>query len=375
MQYLGEFLSPQNSISLDQDKLTKYFYFRPDQYDDPDSDLENIFIIRSMVEFPKRYDKLAENDLYAIDNIEVSKRISDEEVGVKKVSYVVTATYDLLENIKKREATEEAEEEEPTTIIRIDTDGNKVTGDTPPWKLRPEYSFQPVEVTVPFIKAYDPITWQQTVDVVNYANTRIIAETKRYQLEITYTKNYEFTRNDWDNLLECYTNSAEFDILFDKRTAFPSGTLLILPPTCQTAFWEETKKDDSKQIHQYYTYTIKMIYDPNGWKKNLLNIGTFALFPNGNGLPEQIFRVTVTDQNGILLPGYPQWTSRSKALEIKAQNSQNGNLFSADAETNPLPLTASGTIDINAMTNPVKNPYVTKTFVQYKEKDFNTLPW
>jgi hypothetical protein len=39
MQYLGEFLSPTNSISQDQDKLVKYFYFRPDKYENPEADL------------------------------------------------------------------------------------------------------------------------------------------------------------------------------------------------------------------------------------------------------------------------------------------------------------------------------------------------
>ena len=103
MQYLGEFLSPNNSIAQDQDKLIKYFYFRPDKYDDPDADLENIFIIKAMEEFPKRLDKLAENEEYAIESIEVSKKLGDDEIGVQDVSYVVTATYDLLENINKRE--------------------------------------------------------------------------------------------------------------------------------------------------------------------------------------------------------------------------------------------------------------------------------
>ena len=74
------FLSPTNSIGIDEDRLVKYFYFRPDNYEDPDADLENIFIIKSLEQFPKRYDLLAENNAYAVDTIEVSKRISDEEV-------------------------------------------------------------------------------------------------------------------------------------------------------------------------------------------------------------------------------------------------------------------------------------------------------
>lgn len=103
MQYLGDFLSPSNSIGLGEDKLVKYFYFRPDKYEDPTADLENIFIIKAMEEFPQRYDLLAENNLYAVDTIEVSKKISDDEMGVEAVSYIVTAHYDLLTNIQARE--------------------------------------------------------------------------------------------------------------------------------------------------------------------------------------------------------------------------------------------------------------------------------
>ena len=104
MQYLGEYLAPVNSIALDSDTLTKYFYFRPDMYDNPDADLENIFIIKNMQQFPKRYDLLSENNLYAVDTIEVNKKVTEEEGDAnKKVSYVVVASYDLLENIRSRE--------------------------------------------------------------------------------------------------------------------------------------------------------------------------------------------------------------------------------------------------------------------------------
>ena len=372
MQYLGEFLSPQNSISLDQDKLIKYFYFRPDQYEDPDADLENIFIIKSMDEFPKRYDKLAENTKYAIDTIEVSKRISDEAVGVKKVSYVVTATYDLLSNIKNRENTgaDENEEEED-----VDQDGNTVTSETPPWKLRPEFSFNPIEVVIPFIKAYDPVTGVQTVDVVNSAGTRLIAETKKYQLEITYTCSYKYTESMFDNILDCFTNSFPVDLGWDGRPPFGIGTLLLLPPTCTKQYWKGKESESSEEkLHPYYTYTIKMVYNPDGWKKKLLNIGTFAKF-SSDGIAEQIWKVTVANENGALLAGFPQWVSNSKAIEIKAQHQDNGNIFSAEAETNPLPLTETGAIFLNAMKDPVKNPYLTREFVQYQETDFNDLPF
>ena len=238
MEFLGEFLSPNNSIAQDQDKLTKYFYFRPDKYDNPDADLENIFIIREMDEFPKRLDKLAENEAYAIESIEVSKRVSDDQVGVQDVSYVVTATYDLLENIKKREdqGGGGSSSSSDTSSEKVDENGNGVTSETKPWEYRAKWNFQPLEVAVPFKKAYGVngnYTGSANVNVLNSAKCMLLAETKRYQLEITYQKNYASPQK-WESILRPYTNQNSFDLDFDYRGSFPAGTLLLLPPTFST---------------------------------------------------------------------------------------------------------------------------------------------
>jgi hypothetical protein len=389
MQYLGEFLSPQNSISQDQDKLTKYFYFRPDKYDNPDADLENIFIIKSMDEFPQRLDKLAENPAYAIESIEVSKRVSDEEAGVKNVSYVVTATYDLLENITKRENSGGGgASEDSSTTIYVDEDGNKIVGQILPWKQRAQWSFQPIETVVPFKKAYGldgEYQGEPIVDVLNSAGTTILAETVNYQLEITYQKNYKDPQI-WEEILKPYTNEFDYDLEYDYRGSFPSGTLLILPPTysCQWAEVDRLDKDGKpekdndgniiKDIEKYYSYTVKMIYNPKGHDKELLNIGTMAKF--GGPLPyEQIYQVTVTNENGTILDGYPKYTSASDALREHQMQSKAGNVVSVEAVSEPLPLTTTGGIDYAAMRDPLSSPYVTRSFIQYLRRDFSLLPF
>ena len=197
MQYLGEFLSPTNNISQGQDQLTKYFYFRPDKYDNPDADLENIFIIKAMPQFPKRLDRLSENNAYAVDSIQVSKKVEDDSSSIKEVSYVVTATYDLWENIDKRDA--QVDENESNTEINnsydVDEDGNQVNSTTPPWKMKATWNFQPIEVVLPFTKAYNYTSgaerWSgRDVDVVNGARDVLLAETQRYQLEIIFIVEY-----------------------------------------------------------------------------------------------------------------------------------------------------------------------------------------
>lgn len=376
MEYLGEFLSPTNSIGKEQDKLVKYFYFRPDKYDDPDADLENIFVIKTMDEFPKRLDLLTENELYAIESIEVSKKINDDQIGVKDVSYVVTATYDLLENIKKREkksGSDDAEEEEEKPV---DENGKIVTSETKPWELQAKWTFQPVEVVIPFIKGYNMETYEDTptVDIVTTAGQRIVSETKKFQLEITYIKSYQFTQS-WDTISGCFINDEEFDLLqYDYHKVFPKGTLLISPPSWDVDWYIDTATSGIQTPISYRTYTVKMLYDPDGHDKNLLNIGTMAKF--GGNLPfEQIYVISVSKEDGTILDGYPKYTSMSDALRDQATQLNNGNLVTVEAVTEQLPLTEAGTIDLNAISDPTNNPYHTLTFRQYRTMNFNLLPF
>ena len=382
MQYLGEFLSPQNNISKDQDQLVKYFYFRPDRYDDPDADLENIFIIKNMAEFPKRLDRLAENPLYAIESIDVSKRLSDEELGVKNVSYVVTATYDLYENIKNREDSGGGggSSSESDNSLKIDEDGNKVEGTILPWKERAKWDFQPVELTVPFTKAYVPngTSWDEpTVNVVNSAGTIMPAETRKYQLEITYTKNYQ-SPQEWENISQAVINSKKLDFNFDYRGSFPSGTLLMIPPTYSRNWIEVEEIDDdgkvTKELKDYWTYTIKMIYDKDGHDKVGLDAGTYAKF-GSDPTPSQIWEVTIADANTGALIGEPKWVSASEALKEQAMAIKTGRIVNASPITEPVPLKSTGEVDSNALANPTIYSYRTLRFTQYPGRDFTVLPF
>lgn len=390
MQYLGEFLSPNNSIAQDQDKLTKYFYFRPDKYEDPDADLENIFIIKAMDEFPKRLDLLAENELYAIESIEVSKRLSDDQVGIQDVSYVVTATYDLLTNIQKREKESSSGEEtqDSSTTIYVDEDGNKIVGQILPWKQRAQWNFQPIEVVVPFKKAYGVngvYDEYQTTDVLNSAKCMLVSETKKYQLEITYQKNYQSPQT-WENILHPYTNSIEYDFEYDYRGSFDAGTLLLLPPTYSTQWAEidrldadgNPEKDEDgnviKDIVRYYSYTVRMIYDPDGHDKELLDIGTYALF-SGDDKPSQIWEVTVVDENGVIENnGQSRYTSAAEALRMQAAALKAGKSVNASPVTEPLPL-SGGYIYEAAILDPNTNKYNTLNYIQYPQRDFTDLPF
>lgn len=398
MEYLGEFLSPQNNISLDQDQIIKYFYFRPGNYDDPEADIENIIALKQEEEFPKRYDPLTEMPEYQVDTISVSKRVTDEEPGVKQVSYIVTATYDLSGNIKKREETgsssggSSSPSEEPSTggTSFIDEDGNKIVGEIFPWKQRATWSTQPIELTVPFIKAYnyvqDDVWGEQNVDVLNSAKSRILAETRKYQLEITYTKNYEEPQT-WDTLLTPYLNADDFDLDFDFRGSFNPKQLLLLPPSCNRQYGEFTKYDSDgnpevdndgntiKEIKPYYTYTVRMIFDPDGHDKTLLDVGTYAIF-GSETKPSQIWEVSVVSADGVVENnGQSRYTSATEALKIQSQGLAAGKTVYAAPVSEPLPLNQDGTIFLSAITDPVNNPYRTLTYTPYAGINFADLPF
>jgi hypothetical protein len=276
MQFLGEFLSPSNTIGLDEDKLTKYFYFRPDKYEDPTADLENIFIIKAMEQFPKRYDLLTENNLYAVDTIEVSKKISDDEMGIEAVSYIVTAHYDLLTNIKAREASSQPSEGDDSgedDAPELDEDGNKITPETPPWKKPAKWGWQGTSVVVPFTKAYTA-AGAKTIDVLNTAGDLLIAETEKNRIEITYSKSYQTIQSKFDSLLQPYVNSTAYNppgMILKNRT-FPAGTLKVLVPQYSIDYWEQTNEDGTTELVPYHTYNVTLVYDFDGWKKQLLNV-------------------------------------------------------------------------------------------------------
>lgn len=379
MEYLGEFLSPQNSIAQDQDTLIKYFYFRPELYEDPNADLENIFIIKEMAQFPKRYDLLSENPLYAVDTIEVSKRVSDEEPGVKKVSYVVTANYDLLENIRKKESSGGGggggdDTEEDTTNVTVDINGEKVTKSTPPWNYKGTWSSNALEKKVPFISGYNEFN-SLTVPVINTAGQLLTSETKKFQLELTYTKSFESANSVLDNLMNCATNNNEFDLYHDARPAFPSGTLLVYPPNCNLQYWEhdvDVSGVVSSVITPYVNYSIKFLYDPDGHDKHLLNMGTFARFDEGI---ERIYKITIVTPNGDVIQGYPKYVSLSEALRLKVTAENQGNTPSVETVSDPVPLTNNGEIDLSKLSNPTSSlswPII--SFKQYPSMNFQTLP-
>lgn len=357
MQYLGCFLSTTNSINENEDKIIKYFYYRPDMYDDTGAALETILDLRAIsgdYACPKIGDRLEENQNYAIESIEISKRLDDTEKNVKKVSYVVACTYDTINHISVRTS--------GTGDTDKDKDGHIVTNNTPPWKLRNTFTRNTIQVEVPFIKAYNSQN-EQIIDVINAAGKRLLASTSKYRFE--YTINYKNNNNDTtlEELSGAVINDDEWIPATDGLILFPAKTCLLLPPSFSKRYWTAPNDDVAQD---YYEYNIKFIYDPDGWDKKLLNIGTFARFTDETSPAEQIYsyRIKTGSDWGPLQFGNIQQVDDAKNLNA-AEN------VSYEKQTEPLPLTLSGAIDMNAIQNPILHPYETLTFQEFPTYNFD----
>lgn len=363
MQYLGEFLSTTNTITETEDTVTKYFYYRPDKYDDPSADLETIFDLRALSGFPQIGDTLSENNNYRLNNIEINKRLDDTEKSVKKVSYVVTCTYrnagpdyDIYDGTGRDDD------------VKVDKDGNRVNKDTLPWKMPNEWSSSPQAVETSFIKGYD---WSypergRSVDVVNRAGKRIIASTTRYRRVF----NIKFNLQNISNALAlsaCYINSSPYTLPVRNGGlgTFDEYKLLIEPPTFNVKYF---KQQDSSTLIPYYEYSVKFTYDPEGWDRKFLNIGTFARF-SANEPAEQIYSYhTISGA----MPGPLNYTNLAGVMRAGGGGAALSGI-AWEKVTEPLPLTDQGFIFQAAIEDPENNPYVTVSYHDYQYLNFNTL--
>lgn len=373
MNYIGEYLLTNNSIANKSDTVQKQFIFTPDMYNVPSSDLENIFAVKNNEHMPHRYDTLSENSDYIIDTIEISKKVTQDDGDPDKFcSYIVTATYDKAENVRERDAGGGSSSDNDKNDV--DEDGNKVTENTPPWKRRATVNFQTVEVKIPFKKAYaTSSSTSATVDVLNKANQTLTADTSRYRQEISFTKNVTSRQTKWDKLVPV-VNSDEFHFTFEGTSitsmTYPSGTVLFLPPAYQLNFWAPPSASTATPTG-YLSYNLRMIYDPEGWDKKLLNVGTWAKF-SANGEPEQIYKETIISGGTSTI----NFVNLSTALQHQKQYNNNSNVnYSFEAVTEDIPLKADGTVWKEALLNPAQNPYLVLNFIQYKAESFlNLIP-
>lgn len=281
----------------------------------------------------------------------------------------MTVTYDLLANIHARESGSE-----PSSGggggSELDEDDNPVTSETPPWKRRAVWSWTPITVTKAFNKAYSLVTDDFTLDTTNSAGDRIIADTTRYRFEINYSKSYSTIQTAFD-LMEPFVNDLTYSFPgpYSARI-FSPGKLLILPPSNTVEYYDEADGD----IIEYFTYTIKIIYDPKGWEKEFLDVGLRAKFGSATTTPEDIYHLIVYESENSTTPSVDSFTSLAEVMKAKVNADSTGKIVSAERISEPMPLN-NGFIYLNAITDPVSNPYRTVNYEEFRPVDFSTLPF
>lgn len=288
----------------------------------------------------------------------------------------------MLENILAREEEsggggESSSEEEDEPEDKFDEDDNKVDKTTPPWQYKAKFSYQYQERQVPLLSGFSANN-SPSVAIVNTAGDYIETMTSKYIMEINYQKNYEYNQYNFDVLMEPYTNTdvIQFTSILPQKT-FPSGTLLILPPTYSRELWEtETTNNGvtSTVVTPYHSYSVKLLYNPDGWTKRLLNCGVRAKFSGTKS--EQIYNLTLTDSNGLLMAGYPKYVSLSEVVAAQNQSISNNTVVGYEAITVPIFLDDNGRIALNSQSGSTSvSNYKSLEFKVYKSTSFSVFPF
>lgn len=197
-------------------------------------------------------------------------------------------------------------------------------------------------------------------------------------MEINYQKNYELPQTNFDALMEPYTNAeaVQFTSILPSKT-FPSGTLLILPPTYSRELWETEQTNNgvtTKVITPYHSYSVKLLYNPEGWMKRLLNCGVRAKFSGTTS--EQIYNLTLTDSNGLIMDGYPKYVSLSEVVAAQNKSKSNNTVVGYEAITSPIFLDENGKISLYAQTgSDSASRYKSLEFKVYKSTSFSVFPF
>jgi hypothetical protein len=157
----------------------------------------------------------------------------------------------------------------------VDANGNKITGDTPPWNLLPDsINFSFSEVTMPFENAYNDKN-EQTVRVANTAGDKISAMKSHYNMQMSF----QFSSRTWDPsyaLIFGNTINASAETICGMK--FKANSALLLPPECDYV----TVYDDGTETikWQYWNIRINILIDSTGtlFYRKLLNVGDRAKF-------------------------------------------------------------------------------------------------
>ena len=380
-----------NSGSTMQDgviTINKKIYFRvpagenPRQYSDLD--------VYAHPNFPKKYSALSQDPRYKFyGNASISHERDESKYFIAELEYSTS---------------------DPNAT---DADGNAVTSDTPPWKLKPDnISFSYPERQVPFQAAYNSsgqrynAQGQALIPVQNSAGTPFVAQTTERDMEISFN----FAAKKWNpNNAIHYGSTINAQDITVCGIRIPAGRGLLKSPECE---FITTYEDGSNKVKwEYWNIRVSILitFAETGHSKVVLNIGDEAFFTQKqyndellvgnqgvlmpattNGKPSRIcsFRkykeVRMGGQDYAYQPigdrvfcSWEQFLAFRNAAIIKSQilqglgGSYKGGIVDPQCEQlSQMPLTSLGFLDENAIKN---KTYNTLSFREYPTKSWVAL--
>lgn len=296
-----------------------------------------------------------------------------------------------------------------------DSDGNTVTQDTKPWKLKPTgISFSYPETTVAFTAAYNNKGERYDKDgnvlvpVVNSAGDPFSVETSVRDMQVSFT----FAAKDWKpSYGVTYGNSLNSKEIKIVGLTIPPGCGLLMPP--EPNYVTVYDENSAKIKWQYWDVTVNILLNYSGTRMNrrLLDVGDRAKFPavslaedallkdagysrrtlKATTIPSQIchFRMLEKADNNSYIPAadkivFCSWDQYLQARKIyfeasKKLKDKGVSIYELQCEQDTqMPLAADGTLLLAAIngteeykTSPKK--YRSRVFQEFPRKDWNPL--
>lgn len=367
--------------------VTRVYYFFPEGEND-----RLITDLYATNDFPRIGSALGADDKtsgFILTDISVDKQATDKQNTAMggEFTWIVTCTYKQGQNSSAGGVIFSSS----SSSVQVDTDGNAITDETKPWK----FPLEEVSITYnkedfPFRYGWNTETNTFNIPVKNSAGSRINATTEKYILNISYkynTQNGIFSNSIWP-YKGSIVNDSNFTLF---GNVYPAGTVLLKPiNSVKRAKYlnKQVTENGKTEIKiekdcEYFEHQLEFMINFDGWKRKLLDVGTFAVFPNNmntNPAAEQIYHMTLSIIPNEPLPGEnPQYTrfynwygsinDVGRAM-LQYKNDSPLSSFSYDAVTEALPL-ASGKVATDIITGHL--PYNVVEFDEFQPVNFDSL--
>ena len=263
-----------------------------------------------------------------------------------------------------------------------------VSADAKPWELGPQnYQESTYEIQVPVKKLWQPkdltIGYRSDgtpvkgsgkwIDCRNTAGSPLVLMDTKTVFRMSFTLNYKHKAGDTTKMHNDYSFNENEEQICNFKIPRYSAKMLPFSTSMHTVYASNGK--DVKYEYDSVNVTIEVMMDYS-WIQYLLNVGTLALFPDpkdeNRKIPGAVYKYkNITKFNKKTIDedyvkaetkfGPVEDVIRARAKFLKSAGEDNEsearNWFPFEEFTEQLPLLMDGTLDEEAIKDPVNNPY------------------